>query len=929
VNQNGPLGRRDYALLLYMYNTGARVQEVADTRIAWLTLIAPYKVELLGKGRKWRTCPLWDSTAQYVRQLVAERGLKPGEDGPLFVNRYGQSLSRSGIVNLIERYTIKAAATTPGLQGQRVTPHTFRHTTAMHLLQSGVEVNVIRSWLGHASISTTSHYIEIDLAMKRKALATCEVTASDHRRPPGAPVPKSSHGSIRSETKRSPVISNDTFVSFLHCNRKAFLRAAGIPGQPADIETVLLDFGRVYRRQALKAFLAPYREQDVLHDPPRLEVALTNSPQVIVNATAWADGLSSLIQAAEQMKGMDQCETPVYAPVLFVLNESVSHADKMLLAFNALVLSSVQGVLPAIGKIVHGSNHNVLKCKIEPLVGEVRKLLAQIQAAQAEGATAPRVRLNRHCNVCEFRADCQKLAEETDDLSLLRGLSEKEIQKQQSRGVTTVTQFAYTYRPGRRGKRKTGKARRHDHALQAVALRDKKVYILDSPMVPHSRVALYLDVEGIPDRGFDYLIGLVVVVDDCTATHFFWADDRSQETAIWEACSKRINSFEDYTLYHYGQYEQRFLDRMRGLADVEGVATIDRIRARSCNVLAAIYSHIYFPTRYNGLKDVATFLGATWTAANASGIQSIAWRLAWETSRDETLKQQLIRYNLEDCSALRRVTEFVVSVCAGAGSGDGPAVASAADIQKETGFRFGKNKFFCPELEAINRCAYSDYQRDKVYLRTSSEMRKSLCRKQRVEKRIPKMNEEIECQRPKMCPHCKAQQIHIYDGKVNRKTVFDLKYTASGVKRWVVRYNSLRYKCWKCKRTFLSDTYRAVDFRFGSGLCSWAVYNHVALRQSYDDTNMSINEIFGYSFANGLDRIKPWLAERYRRTCESLKHKLRQGALIHADESKVVIKSRAGYVWTFTNMEEVVYVYTPTREGTILNHRAQSCSCCC
>jgi site-specific recombinase XerD len=179
VNQNGPLGRRDYALLLYLYNTGARVQEVADTRIAWLTLIAPYKVELLGKGRKWRTCPLWDSTAQHVRLLVAERGLKPGEDGPLFVNRHGQSLSRSGIANLIERYTIKAAATTPGLQGQRVTPHTFRHTTAMHLLQSGVEVNVIRSWLGHASISTTSHYIEIDLAMKRKALATCEVTASD------------------------------------------------------------------------------------------------------------------------------------------------------------------------------------------------------------------------------------------------------------------------------------------------------------------------------------------------------------------------------------------------------------------------------------------------------------------------------------------------------------------------------------------------------------------------------------------------------------------------------------------------------------------------------------------------------------------------------------------------------------------------------
>ena len=87
VNQDTSLGRRDYALLLYLYNTGARVQEVADTRIAWLTLAAPYKVQLLGKGRKWRTCPLWESTVQQVRQLVAERGLKQGEEDHLFVNR--------------------------------------------------------------------------------------------------------------------------------------------------------------------------------------------------------------------------------------------------------------------------------------------------------------------------------------------------------------------------------------------------------------------------------------------------------------------------------------------------------------------------------------------------------------------------------------------------------------------------------------------------------------------------------------------------------------------------------------------------------------------------------------------------------------------------------------------------------------------------
>jgi predicted RecB family nuclease len=716
------------------------------------------------------------------------------------------------------------------------------------------------------------------------------------------------------------MITNDIFVSFLHCNRKAFLRAAGTPGHPTDIETVLLDLGQTYRRQALEAFLDPYPAQDVLHDPPRLEEALKSPMRVIVNATASAEGLSSLIQAAERMKGLDQRGAPVFAPVIFILNETVSHADKMLLAFNALVLSSVQGVLPLFGKIVHGSTYKVLKCKIEPLVGEVRKLVAQIQAAQAEGAAAPRVRLNRHCNICEFRAECQRLAEEGNDLSLLRGLSEKEIQKQESRGVTTVTQFSYTYRPGRRGKRKTGKARRHDHALQAVAIRDKKVYVLDSPTVPHSRVALYLDVEGIPDRGFDYLIGLVAVVGDCITTHFFWADDCTQEKAIWDACSQIINSFEDYTLYHYGRYELHFLDRMRRLADEEGAAVIDRIRARSCNVLAAIYSHIYFPTRSNGLKDIGAFLGATWTGVNASGIQSLAWRLGWEANADDTLKHELHRYNLEDCLALRRVTEFILSICDGTTSGDSPAVTSAESIKKETGFRFGKQEFFSPELEAINRCAYSDYQRDKVYLRTCPAMRKSLRRKQRAEKRRPKVNEEVECQRPEKCPNCGSTQVHTFRRMLSRKVVFDLKYTSSGVKRWLVRYSSLRYRCWNCMKTFNADAYRSAKLCFGDNLVAWAIYHHVALRQSYEDVTLSLNDLFSFSFTYGiLKRIKPWAAEQHRSTFDRLKDKLRKGSLIHGDETKVVIKSQAGYVWAFTNMEEVVYVYTPTREGTILD----------
>jgi len=138
VDRRTVLGRRDHALLLFMYNSGARVQEVADTRVSWLHLNAPFKVELLGKGRKWRTCPLWESTAQTLRELISVQPRTVGSDDYLFVNRQGGQLSRDGIADIVKRAVVRAAEATTSLRKCRVSPHTFRHTTAMHLIQSGV-----------------------------------------------------------------------------------------------------------------------------------------------------------------------------------------------------------------------------------------------------------------------------------------------------------------------------------------------------------------------------------------------------------------------------------------------------------------------------------------------------------------------------------------------------------------------------------------------------------------------------------------------------------------------------------------------------------------------------------------------------------------------------------------------------------------------
>jgi len=164
-------GRRDYALLLFLYNSGARASEVAGLKIADLDLLQP-AFRLLGKGNKIRYCPLWPTTGQILTPLVGDRA--PTES--VFLNRCGQPITRFGIHTLVERCAQQAAAKIPSLASKRVSPHTVRHTTAVFLLRSGVDINTIRAWLGHVSLNTTHVYAEFDLEMKAKALAKCELT---------------------------------------------------------------------------------------------------------------------------------------------------------------------------------------------------------------------------------------------------------------------------------------------------------------------------------------------------------------------------------------------------------------------------------------------------------------------------------------------------------------------------------------------------------------------------------------------------------------------------------------------------------------------------------------------------------------------------------------------------------------------------------
>jgi len=176
-------GRRDIALLGLMFNTGARVSEIVGLQSTDLHLVAPYTVLLRGKGRKERTCPIWSETAGLLQRALEQRGVAPTQSVPLFLNDHGSRLTRFGVRLILKKHVQNAAQQHPSLKLKRLHPHSVRHSTAVHLLRSGVDLSTIAHWLGHVSINTTNRYLAIDLDMKRAALAKAKPLLKGGRQP--------------------------------------------------------------------------------------------------------------------------------------------------------------------------------------------------------------------------------------------------------------------------------------------------------------------------------------------------------------------------------------------------------------------------------------------------------------------------------------------------------------------------------------------------------------------------------------------------------------------------------------------------------------------------------------------------------------------------------------------------------------------------
>jgi predicted RecB family nuclease len=719
-------------------------------------------------------------------------------------------------------------------------------------------------------------------------------------------------------------ITREIVESYLNCKYKGHLKLTGQQGTRSDYEILLAESRDELRRRAIDKILARCQGEEMVRDVVLTTPVLKQGAAFIVNATLEDEHVALAFDGLKRADGPSKVGDHHYLPVLHHHGDKVGRQQKILLALHGLVLARVQGLRPAVGLIARGPEARLGKVRLDAkLYRQAEQILDEMKRLQASGQP-PRLMLNKHCQMCEFRQQCRKKAEEADDISLLGGVGEKELKKYNRKGLFTLTQLSCTFRPRKRGKRVKRAGYVRYAALQALAIREKKVHVYGTPDLPRKPVQVFLDTEGNEDGSFVYLVGVLVVEGDGRTTHSFWADGPDQEVRMFDAFLDLLARYEDFALFHYGGYEKTLLKRMRKVVTRKDL--VDRALGKALNVLSAIHASVYFPTFSNGLKDIGRYLGCTWTEENASGLQSLVWRARWEQAGDPVWKDKLLTYNAEDCAALKKVAEFVQAVGEAARSrGEGtttppssPIVAWVDEIAPSRRRTWCRPAFALQDFDEVYRWAYFDYQRERIFLRTSESIRKA-CQNLRKQKKTPRppVNREVELD-SSTCPYCKGNRIGRFSRETHSKIAYDLKFTKGGIRRQVIRYTTVRYLCRDCERSFLPEQYKRRDKHL-HGLKSWAMYQHVVHRISFNHLETMFEDCFGL-------RVGPWeahmlkalMANRYRDTVKRILARIVAGRLVLVDETEVRLKKDKGYVWVLTNLEDVVYLYRPNREADFL-----------
>jgi predicted RecB family nuclease len=713
-------------------------------------------------------------------------------------------------------------------------------------------------------------------------------------------------------------LTSDLFADFLKCPMKCYLHSTGQVGTGNAYADWLREQNDAYRNDAAQTLLAALPEGECAITATGAANLRTATWRLAVDLHVEMETMASPLHAIERVPPQGRGRPAEFIPVRFVFFNKLTKDNRLLVAFDALLLSDALGREVTVVKITHGDDHATLKVKVASLLGTVRKLTGKMSALLA-GGSPPDLILNRHCGECEFRDGCRQRALEKDDLSLLGGMTEKERKKYHNKGIFTVTQLSYTFRPRRRPKRMRDKREKYHHSLKALAIREKKIHVVGSPELKIDGTPVYLDVEGLPDRDFYYLIGIRIGNGESAVQHSLWANTVEDEQKVWRKFLAILETVEKPVLIHYGSYETTFLKRMgeRYAAPPQDSA-LARAIAKPLNLLSAIFAQIYYPTYSNGLKDIARFLGFQWSEREPSGMKALLWRYLWEANRAAELRDKNIVYNIEDCHALEIVLNglFLLNNTAAIAASTQSGHAVSIENIKPSEKRFGNFSSQIAEFMQINETARWDYQRDRIYVRTS-KLLKNRARRNRVRRLMrPNVVKRVPHRDRPICPLCGGEgSPRAYCSRVLR----DLQFGRSCIKRWIVDYRFCNYWCPRCHRSFGTPEEFWSQGKYGRNLVAFLLYLSIDLCVPLMTAGEMLSRFFGFDVPQGtLFALKESAAKQYKATYDEILSRVTTGGLLHVDETQVSIRGKTGYVWVFTSLHEVAYVYADSREGALL-----------
>lgn len=724
--------------------------------------------------------------------------------------------------------------------------------------------------------------------------------------------------SLSSSVREVRIMNNDSQISesairaYSLCVRKSYLLifSSGL-SSPNDYEKMQ----NALKNSVYQNYLRSISSCSIIGSFSCL--ALSEGVDILINVNLSDESYSlkngTLIKAPDILCKNKLC----YEPIIFTSSNKIKPEDRAELSFNGYMLSRCFGYLPDNGHIVFSDG----RIKTIKLLVNLQKYITIINVLYGwltQNSDLPPITLNKHCPYCEFQHVCKEAALQEDNLSLLAGISKNQILKFEKKGIFTIKQLSFLYRPRKKTRRLHSERFVHKYELQALALRTGNIYIQDKPAeIPKHNIEIYIDFEYLQEEDFFYLFGLVVCQADSQENFQFWACSKNDEESAWKDFVAAIAQYDNSPLFHYGSFENKAILTLGKRYKTPVKTIIERL----FNVNTCIYGKLYFPVYSNSLKEICKYLGLSWSFSNASGLQSIVWRYEYDLSKNDVYRDLLKTYNIEDCQNLKDLTSYLRLIAS-----DATHLEQIRFADNEGGSMPESASNISKQLSSILISAHGAYEQRKIKLKDKGNVSTTtddgcVNKKKHVSSQNRKVNKVIHVRQGRICPKHPGRKFKSTQIETSR-TIFDLIFTTRGVKKNIIRYIGKKGNCTACHHKYDPPQIRklGVGKMYGHGFIAWVSYQRLAMRLPYNKIAQLIEDSFGeYVSKNTIAELFLNFSDFYLETERKLLKQILRNQFVHMDETTVNIRGVSQYVWVITDGTHVIFKLSENREATIVH----------